>query len=298
MEVTTPQIAVEPVRAPVPSVAQREVPAPVRLPALNAPTPTVQAPSVQATAPAVARRDVPAPAASRSSATSPPAAASAAAPRAADAARATQAGARDGDASRASGPPVATTRPGIGAGPSSTPAPGSWATPRRADDWGESDRNAPGRGDGVRDGDGRPRVGAAPGSASAGRPPGTYTAEIRDLDRAGTWLKRKAYPYEPTRFDRFWRPNETLLEEWVRRGVKQVSIPIPGTSKRIVCGISILQLGGGCWAEDPNVNEQPASARPPPDIPFKPELQEGTGVTVPATRAPPPAAPPSEAQGG
>jgi len=111
------------------------------------------------------------------------------------------------------------------------------------------------------------------------------TEEIADLDRAGTWLKRKAYPYEPTRFDRFWRPNETLLQEWVRRGIKQIAIPIPGSSKRIVCAVSILQFGGGCWPEDPNVNEQPATARPPPDIPFKPELQEGPGVTVPPAPA-------------
>lgn len=277
--VAPPRVALEPTRAPVPSVAEREVPDPVRLPALAAPAPSVQAPSVQATTPAVARRDVPAPAVRDGAAASQ---APAARDVSASAATANaQAGADRGDASRASGPPVASARPGIGAGPDPTPAPGSWATPRRADDWGVSDRNRPGRGDGARDGDGRPRVGAAPGSAAPGSPPGTYTAEIRDLDRAGTWLKRKPYPYEPTRFDRFWRPNESLLEEWVRRGVKQVSIPIPGSSKRIVCAISILQFGGGCWPEDPNVNEQPASARPPPDIPFKPHLQEGTGVTAP-----------------
>lgn len=122
------------------------------------------------------------------------------------------------------------------------------------------------------------------------------TEEIGDLDRAGTWLKRKAYDYEPTTFDRFWRPNETLLQEWVRRGIKQVSIPIPGSSKRIVCGISILQLGGGCWPVDPNLNEQPATARPPPDIPFKPGLQEGAGVTLP--RSPPGATPRPEDAGG
>lgn len=295
VDITTPQVAVEPVRAPVPSIAQREVPAPVRLPTPAGPAPTVAAPSVQATAPAVARRDVPTPATSPSSA--PATASSARDSRATDAVAASRAGTRDGEATRASGPPVATARPGIGAGPRDTPAPGSWATPRRADDWGESDRNAPGRGDGLRDGDGRPRVGAAPGSAAAGRPPGIDTAEIRDLDRAGTWLRRKAYPYEPTRFDRFWRPNETLLQEWVRRGVKQVSIPIPGTSKKIVCGISILQLGGGCWAEDPNVNEQPASARPPPDVPFKPQLQEGAGVTVPANPALPPGLAPPAGEG-
>lgn len=285
VEITTPQLAVEPVRAPTPAVAQREVPAPVRLPTMRTPTPAITAPSVQAQAPQVARRDVPAPAAARDASSSTTPATAASTTRATDAA-ASSAATRTGDAAAPWGPPVATRNPGVGTGPRATPAPGSWATPRRADDWGESNRNNPGRGDGVFDGDGRPRISAAPGSASPGRPPGTHTEQIANLDRAGTWLKRKPYPYEPTRFDRFWRPNETLLEEWVRRGVKQVSIPIPGTSKRIVCGISILQLGGGCWAEDPNVNEQPATARPPPDIPFKPHLQEDPGLTVPSGKPP------------
>jgi len=60
-----------------------------------------------------------------------------------------------------------------------------------------------------------------------------------------------------------------------------VSIPIPGTDKRLSCVVSMLQLGGGCGLVDPNVNAQPATARPPPDIPFKPHLQEDNG-SVPA----------------
>ena len=67
----------------------------------------------------------------------------------------------------------------------------------------------------------------------------------------------------------------------MRKGVKEMGIPIPGTSKRIVCVVSILQLGGGCGISDPNLNDQPATARPPPDIPFKPELQEGNGSVKP-----------------
>lgn len=113
------------------------------------------------------------------------------------------------------------------------------------------------------------------------------TDEIRDLDRSGTWLKRTPNGYEPTRFDRFWRPNETLLQEWVRRGVRDVGIPVPGTSKRIVCKVSLLALGGACSIVDPNLNEQPATARPPPDIPYKPHLQEGSGATAPPQGRPP-----------
>lgn len=295
VEVTTPQLAVEPIRAPVPTVARQDVPTPVRLPALRSPVAApAPVPALATATPQVARRDVPAPAAPSSAAA--PARTASPAPATTSAPGAGQASARDSRATRPAGPPVASTNPGIGTGPRATPAPGSWATPRRADDWGESRRNVPGRGDGVFDGDGRPRIAAAPGSASPGRPPGMVTEEIGDLDRAGTWLKRKAYDYEPTTFDRFWRPNETLLQEWVRRGIKQVSIPIPGSSKRIVCGISILQLGGGCWPVDPNLNEQPATARPPPDIPFKPGLQEGAGVTLP--RSPPGATPRPEDAGG
>ena len=107
------------------------------------------------------------------------------------------------------------------------------------------------------------------------------TEEIRDLDRAGTWLRRPPVGYEPTKFDRYWRPNETLLAEWVRKSITTVRIPIPGTNKHIVCQTVLLALGGGCGITDPNLNEQPATARPPPDIPFKPELQEDNGAIVP-----------------
>jgi len=111
-------------------------------------------------------------------------------------------------------------------------------------------------------------------------------AHIADLDRAGQWLKRPGYEYTPTSFDKYWRPRETLLQEWVRKGIKSITIPIPGTKKRINCAISLLQLGGACGLSDPDSNEQPAEGRPPPDIPFKPWLQEDNG----SIRTPPPGA--------
>ena len=74
--------------------------------------------------------------------------------------------------------------------------------------------------------------------------------------------------------DRFWVPHEDLLQEWVRRGVKEVLIPIPGTTKKIRCMVSLLQAAGGCTITDPNLQDQEAVARPPPDVPFKPDLQE------------------------
>lgn len=125
------------------------------------------------------------------------------------------------------------------------------------------------------------RVPEPGGSASPNRPPGAITEEIRDLDRSGTWLKRKPTDFEPTSFDKYWVPDETLLAEWVRKGIEKVTIPIPGTNKRIECVVSMLGLGGSCGLSDPNLNDQPAEARPPPDIPFKPALQEDNGSVKP-----------------
>ena len=199
-------------------------------------------------------------------------------------------------AAAASGPTTSTARaPSVapasspGAGPKPQPAPGTWAAPRRADDWGASARNTPGAQRGVAPGvfnaDGSVRVPEGPGSASPGMPPGTVTQEIANLDRAGTWLKRKPTDFEPTSFDKYWVPNETLLAEWVRKSIKEVLIPIPGTNKRIRCAVALLALGGACGISDPNLNEQPATARPPPDVPFKPHLQEDNGSVRPG--APP-----------
>ena len=134
---------------------------------------------------------------------------------------------------------------------------------------------------GVYNSDGSVRLADTPGSAAPALPPGTIEDRITNLDRAGTWLKRKPNDYEPTTFDKYWRPSETLLAEWVRKSITTVRIPIPGTNKHIVCKTVLLALGGGCGITDPNLNEQPATARPPPDIPFKPELQEDNGSIRP-----------------
>jgi len=70
-------------------------------------------------------------------------------------------------------------------------------------------------------------------------------------------------------FDKYWIPGGSLLQDWVRAGVREMEIPIPGTGKRIRCVISVLQAGGACGLFDPDKNAQPAGARPPPDIPVK-----------------------------
>lgn len=156
--------------------------------------------------------------------------------------------------------------------------------PAAADDWG---RGPPGRapGGGLHDGQGRARL----PDAASGPGPGERGAPGGDSDRwtesriaqSGNWMQRPAEDFSGTRFDQYWVPNESLLADWVRRGVRNMSIPIPGTSRRINCVISLLQLGGGCGVSDDNMNEQPAVARPPPDVPFKPALQEDNGSVRP-----------------
>ncbi len=271
-------------------IVVREVPAPLpRVPVRELPAPTVPVPQMRAPEATVRTRDVPTPS---TAAPSPAPAQAATTTPAAPGAPAAASTAPSSSAATSAGPPApaASTAPGTrpataGAGPSTTPAPGTWSTPRRGDDWGESTRNAPGGQRGLTPGlynaDGSVRIAEQPGSAAPGQPPGTTTEEIRDLDRSGTWLKRKPTDFEPTSFDKYWVPNETLLAEWVRKGIKKVAIPIPGTNKRIECVVSLLSFGGGCGLSDPNLNDQPAGARPPPDIPFKPELQEDNGSTRP-----------------
>lgn len=300
LQVQQREIALPSVQAQPREVAVRDVPAPAQLPQLQvrevAPKP-VDAPQLNANVPQVRVAEIPAPPAPAATpAPAAPAPAQAAAPSAptpasASAANAAAANARPaapsapaaGPSASAStaAPPAATA----GAGPKPNPAPGTLPTPHRGDDWGESARNRPGGPPGTSPGlynpDGSVRIADAPGSASPGFPPGTVTEEIKNLDRAGTWLRRKPTDYEPTTLDKYWRPNETLLAEWVRRSIKNVSIPIPGTSKRIQCSVALLMLGGGCGLNDPNLNDQPAEARPPPDVPFKPHLQEDNGSVRP-----------------
>lgn len=194
---------------------------------------------------------------------------------------------------------------GSGAGPGARAAPGGWPGAARSDDWGASSRNAPGTGQGSGNsgrgsgGDGSGNRGSGQGDSDlfndAGRVrlPDEWSANSGvDLDRSGTWLKRPGLEYRGTRFDRYWIPQGSLLQEWVRRGVKELSIPIPGTRMTLKCVVSLLQLGGGCLPVNPDVNEQSATGRPAPAIPFKPELQEDNGSVRPPPPPPQTAPPP------
>ena len=168
-----------------------------------------------------------------------------------------------------------------GAGTRPSPRPGAASSTVRDDDWGASNRNVPGNANagsgntaGLFNSDGSVRLPGGAGDVGGGLPPGTIIEDFEKIDRMGTWLKRPPLDYTPTRFDRFWIPNKTLLEEWVSRGIKKVAIPIPGTTKRIECTVSLLSVGGSCRVMDPNLQDQEATARPPPAVPYKPELRE------------------------
>lgn len=204
---------------------------------------------------------------------------------------AAQASSSSSAAAAASASTAASRAPGQ-AGAQARPTPGNWATPARGDDWGASTRDRPGssagaqanrdagQGSGVFNADGSVRVPGQDGAGNTdrGAPGGDNDGWSRDrIAQSGTWLKRPPYDYTPTSFDKYWVPNESLLAEWVRRGVQSVEIPLPGTSTKISCVISVLQFGGGCGLNDPNMQDQPAIARPPPDVPFKKELQEDNG---------------------
>lgn len=188
--------------------------------------------------------------------------------------------------------PSASSSAPANAGARPAPDPGNWATPAKGDDWGASSRNrdgssdgarqasAAGRGNGLFNADGSVRVPGQEGDGHAerGAPGGANDSWSKErIAQSGTWLKRPPYDYTPTSFDKYWVPQESLLAEWVRKGVKAMEIPLPGTNTKISCVISILQAGGGCGLTNPNMQDQPAVARPPPDIPFKKELQEDNG---------------------
>ncbi|WP_184408858.1 transmembrane repetitive protein [Xanthomonas sp. 3075] len=201
---------------------------------------------------------------------------------------------RSQPAANAAATTTSSPRPASGgnAGPKPADRSGGWDVAANADDWSKSDRNRSGEttgANGQRNGmfktDGSVRVagaGADGHGADNRGPPGSETDTwTRDqIAKGGTWLKRPPEGYTPTSLDKYWMPNQSLLQEWVSRGLKKIEIPIPGTNTKISCVVSLLQLGGGCGLSDPNLNDQPATARPPPDVPFKRELQEDNGAVA------------------
>lgn len=275
MQVRVPQQDVQVREREVQAVADPQV----RVAAVAGREPTLRAPTgrdVQVREREVAAAPTAAPASSSGSAAAMPAAAA------------------SGSATQASSStrPSASSRAPANAGARPAPDPGNWATPAKGDDWGSSSHSrdgssggarqasVAGKGNGLFNADGSVRVPGQEGEGHAerGGPGGANDGWSKErIAQSGTWLKRPPYDYTPTSFDKYWVPQESLLAEWVRKGVKAMEIPLPGTNTRISCVISILQAGGGCGLTNPNMQDQPAVARPPPDIPFKKELQEDNG---------------------
>ena len=273
------EISVPDLQQPEVEVVERELPrAPARI-ALPVPRPAPAAPQLRRDGPAIAQREI--------ELRAPPAQGAAGAQAEAERGNAEGRSSADGQStaaaattggSRAAGEGASATSAGAGAGQDAQAPPGALPSPRRGDDWGDSDRNVAGgqagSSSGLFNADGSPRLAGNTGNVGGGLPPGTITEDYEKIDRMGTWLKRPPIGYEPTALDRFWVPHETLLEEWVRRSIKEVLIPIPGTGKRIRCAVAMLMLGGACGITDPNMQDIEAEARKPPDVPFKPELQQ------------------------
>lgn len=69
---------------------------------------------------------------------------------------------------------------------------------------------------------------------------------------AGRFMERpKALEYQATQFDAYWKPDENLLEELLRKAMeatsKEVRIPIPGhPGSKIVCHVWMLAAIGTC----------------------------------------------------
>lgn len=260
-EVAIPQVA-----QPVQEVRQREIAAPLpQIRSVQVPSRAIAAPELRAPAQSVRQVEIAAP--NRGTASSGSTANTADPSTTGDSAPTPSARQGTQPGSTATGSSAAASRPG------------GLATPTRGDDWGDSTRNTPGSTTGGRVGDG-PGLFNADGSVrmpsdatgNAARPgaPGSKQQQRADTDRANKWLERPDFPYEPGMFDKYWRPtDESLLGEWVRRNIREVEMKIPGTNKRVKCVVSILQVGGACSLFDPDLNEQPAVARPPPDIPVK-----------------------------
>lgn len=70
-------------------------------------------------------------------------------------------------------------------------------------------------------------------------------------DAQKVWGRIRALPYEATRFDEYWKPDQDILTafltEMVEKTTKEIRVPVPGRpDAKMVCRISLLALGGGC----------------------------------------------------
>lgn len=96
------------------------------------------------------------------------------------------------------------------------------------------------------------------------------------LDKAEALMQAHVViEYVPTRFNKYWKPEENLLDEILRKAVemstKTVTIPIPGNpNDKIVCQVVLLAAGGGCSIQSNGAGElvvldDPATLSPEED---------------------------------
>ncbi|PZO10793.1 MAG: hypothetical protein DCF27_00005, partial [Lysobacteraceae bacterium] len=82
--------------------------------------------------------------------------------------------------------------------------------------------------------------------------------QMPGLEESGRFMKRQpVLVYEATQFDQYWIPEKdmltTLLEKAVQASTGIVEIPIPGSpGSKLVCGVSVLAMGGGCGIRNNN----------------------------------------------
>jgi len=85
----------------------------------------------------------------------------------------------------------------------------------------------------------------------------TFDYQIAGIAEAeGAFELPQAIEYNATRFDKYWKPDATLLDDMLERAVKAstlvVSVPVPGMpGYRVGCAVVIIAAAGGCGMSEP-----------------------------------------------
>lgn len=97
------------------------------------------------------------------------------------------------------------------------------------------------------------------------------------IEEAGKFMqRRRVLDYEPTRFDKSFRPTDDLLTELLERAVEastlSIDIPIPGSpGSKVRCQLVVLAAGGSCGIVNNNdglvvnAGDDPATLSPEED---------------------------------
>ncbi len=85
----------------------------------------------------------------------------------------------------------------------------------------------------------------------------TFDYQIAGVAEAeGAFELPQAMEVNPTRFDKYWKPDANLLDDVLERAVKAstvvVSVPVPGMpGYRVGCAVVIIAATGGCGMSEP-----------------------------------------------